>query len=94
MNYAPIELVTIGEAARLLSVPEGWLRKRVSARGVPHTRLGKHVRFTADQLHQLIALGDDTAVGQWLESSGAACPSLWRRGFQTELWRFEPDTGG
>lgn len=99
MNDAPIELFTIVEAARLLSLPEGWLRKRVSARSVPHTRLGKHVRFTADQIHQLIAQGETPvamthAVEQWLESSGAACSSLWRRGCETELWRFERDRGG
>lgn len=50
-----IELYTIGEAAKLLRVPEGWLRKRVSAHAVPHTRLGKHVRFTAEQLREITA---------------------------------------
>ena len=70
MNDAPIELFTIREAARLLSVPEGWLRKRVSARGVPHTRLGKHVRFTADQLDQLVALGESPVATTHSSSSG------------------------
>ena len=57
-----IELFTIKEASRILSVPESWLRKRVSARGVPHTRLGKHVRFSAKQLLQVIALGESTTA--------------------------------
>ena len=52
-----IELYTIVEAAKLLRVPEGWLRKRVSAHAVPHTRLGKHVRFTAEQLRDITVGG-------------------------------------
>jgi hypothetical protein len=38
--YAP------AEAARMLAVPESWLRRRVTARLVPHTVLGKHLRFS------------------------------------------------
>ncbi len=53
-----IELYTIVEAAELLRVTEGWLRKRVSAHAVPHTRLGKHVRFTAEQLREITARGE------------------------------------
>lgn len=53
---------TIVEAARLLRVPEGWLRKKVTARAVPHTRLGKHVRFTADHLRQIITTGEQTPI--------------------------------
>ena len=55
---ASVELFTIGEAALLLRVPEGWLRKKVSARSVPHTRLGKHVRFTRDHLQQIVVYGE------------------------------------
>lgn len=51
-------LLTIAEAAALLRVPEGWLRKKVTARAVPHTRLGKHVRFSAEHLRQLVAAGE------------------------------------
>jgi excisionase family DNA binding protein len=53
-----VELFTIPEAAEVLRVPEGWLRKKVTAGVVPHTRLGKHVRFTAEHLRQIIAAGD------------------------------------
>lgn len=49
MDTTP-EVFTIAEAARILRVPEGWLRKKVTAGFVPHTRLGKHVRFTAAHL--------------------------------------------
>jgi excisionase family DNA binding protein len=54
----PVRLYTIAEAARVLRVPEGWLRKKVSAGVVPHTRLGKHVRFTDDHLLRIVAEGD------------------------------------
>lgn len=60
------EIYTIVEAARLLRVPEGWLRKKVTAGVVPHTRLGKHVRFTAAHLAQIIADGEPTP---YLEAS-------------------------
>jgi excisionase family DNA binding protein len=45
----PLQLLplhTPAEAARLLAVPESWLRRQVTARLVPHTRLGKHLRFS------------------------------------------------
>lgn len=61
MEVSP-ELFTISEAAVLLHVPEGWLRKKVSAQCVPHTRLGKHVRFTRDHLEQIVMAGESTAV--------------------------------
>lgn len=54
---APVHLYTITEAAILLHVPEGWLRKKVTAVLVPHTRLGKHVRFTADHLRRIVTDG-------------------------------------
>jgi excisionase family DNA binding protein len=53
----PVKLYTISEAAILLNVPEGWLRKKVTAVLVPHTRLGKHVRFTADHLRRIVTDG-------------------------------------
>ncbi|MGH3264858.1 MAG: helix-turn-helix domain-containing protein [Trebonia sp.] len=55
---APALLYTIAEAATLLHVPEGWLRKKVTAGSVPHTRLGKHVRFTVDHLHRIVVSGE------------------------------------
>ena len=41
-----LPLCTPAEAARVLAVPESWLRRQVTARLVPHTRLGKHLRFS------------------------------------------------
>ena len=57
-SEAPVQLHTIAEAARLLRVPEGWLRKKVTAGLVPHTRIGKHVRFTNDHLRRVIDAGE------------------------------------
>lgn len=37
-------------AAEWLHVSESWLRKQVAARQVPHTRLGRNVRFTDEDL--------------------------------------------
>jgi excisionase family DNA binding protein len=51
-------LLSIEEAARVLNVPENWLRKKVSAHEVPHTRLGKHVRFTRAHLDQIVSAGE------------------------------------
>ena len=53
-----VALFTIPEAAEVLRVPEGWLRKKVSAGLVPHTRLGKHVRFTGEHLRQIVTAGE------------------------------------
>lgn len=56
----PAALFTIDEAAAVLHVPRSWLRDRVSARLVPHTRLGRHVRFTPEHLAQIIASGEES----------------------------------
>ncbi|MBB5494237.1 helix-turn-helix domain-containing protein [Nocardiopsis metallicus] len=48
------QLLSIPEAARVLAVPESWLRERVRLRRVPHRRLGKHVRFTAQDLEHIV----------------------------------------
>lgn len=50
----PERLLTIPEAARVLAVPESWLRERVRLRRVPHRRLGKHVRFTSRDLEEIV----------------------------------------
>jgi hypothetical protein len=41
-----LPLYTPAQAAQMLAVPESWLRRRVTARLVPHTVLGKHLRFS------------------------------------------------
>ena len=73
--------ITIAEAARLLRVPEGWLRKKVTAGLVPHTRIGKHVRFTNDHLRRVIAAG---------EVQTAASPDQPRQGLSPRARRTRP----
>ncbi|WP_231640572.1 helix-turn-helix domain-containing protein [Nocardiopsis sp. NRRL B-16309] len=56
------EVFTPGEAAALLKVPESWLRKRASARQVPCTFIGKHLRFSSADLEQIIRAGHRAPV--------------------------------
>lgn len=55
------QLLTISEAAAALNVPRTWLRDKVTARQVPHTRLDRHVRFTTVHLAQIVAAGEQQA---------------------------------
>ncbi|MDP9434762.1 MAG: helix-turn-helix domain-containing protein [Actinomycetota bacterium] len=66
-------LLTITEAAAVLNVPRSWLRDRVSRREVPHARLGRHVRFGAQHLAQIIAEAEQRT------SSSSAPLSVRRR---------------
>ena len=42
--------LTIDEAAQLLRVKVSWLYDRTRRNAVPHTKLGKYLRFDADEL--------------------------------------------
>jgi excisionase family DNA binding protein len=75
-----VELFTISEAAELLRVPEGWLRKKVTAGAVPHTRLGKHVRFTMEHLRRIIAAGDSEPAVSRLAGNSGLSPRVRRIG--------------
>ncbi|MFC4333895.1 helix-turn-helix domain-containing protein [Salininema proteolyticum] len=52
------ELFTKEEAAEMLKVSPEWLQKRVTRNEVPHTRLGKHVRFTVDHIQAIAVQGE------------------------------------
>jgi excisionase family DNA binding protein len=56
-TWDPLPLYTPSEAARLLTVPESWLRRRVTARAVPCTFLGKHLRFSRADLIAIVQAG-------------------------------------
>lgn len=56
------QLYSVTEAAEVLDVPVSWLRSMVAARAVPHTRLGRHVRFTEAHLAEIIAAGERAAA--------------------------------
>jgi excisionase family DNA binding protein len=53
-----VRLLTIAEAATYLNVARSWLRDRVSTHQVPHTRLGRHVRFSPEHLAQIVSDGE------------------------------------
>ncbi|WP_304450663.1 helix-turn-helix domain-containing protein [Nocardiopsis sp. YSL2] len=61
---SPPTVYTPAEAAALLKVPESWLRKRVSARQVPCTFIGKHLRFSATDIEQIIESGHRAPVSR------------------------------
>ena len=50
-------LYTPAEAAELLKVRESWLRRRATARAVPCTFLGKHLRFSPADLVAIARAG-------------------------------------
>lgn len=54
----PPLLLSLEEAAELLSVPVSWLKRRVANHTVACTRLGRHIRFTREQVAAII---DDAA---------------------------------
>jgi hypothetical protein len=46
-------LYDIPAAALWLNLPERWVRDQVTARAIPHRRIGKHVRFAPEDLEQI-----------------------------------------
>lgn len=57
-----LPLLTPAQAARLLAVPESWLRRRATARAVPCTFLGKHLRFSPADVTAIAAAGAHPAT--------------------------------
>lgn len=51
------QLYTPADAARVRKVPESWLRKKAAARVIPCTFLGKHLRFSAEDLAKIVNSG-------------------------------------
>ena len=52
-----LPLYTPAEAADMLAVRESWLRRRATARAVPCTFLGKHLRFSPADLVAIARAG-------------------------------------
>ncbi|MFD0201468.1 MULTISPECIES: helix-turn-helix domain-containing protein [Saccharothrix] len=53
----PRLLHTPAEAAALLAVRESWLRRKAGRREIPCTFLGKHLRFSPDDLTSIAQAG-------------------------------------
>jgi hypothetical protein len=51
------ELHTPAEAAGILKVRESWLKTKASARLIPCTFVGKHLRFSDDDIEKIMRAG-------------------------------------
>jgi excisionase family DNA binding protein len=51
------QLHTPAEAAEILNIRESWLRHKATARAIPCTFVGKHLRFSDDDIAQIMAQG-------------------------------------
>jgi hypothetical protein len=51
------QLHTPAEAADILRVRESWLRTKASARAIPCTFIGKHLRFSDSDILQIKQAG-------------------------------------
>lgn len=51
------QLYTPAQAADRLAVSESWLRRQAGQRRIPSTRIGKHLRFSATDLGDIVAAG-------------------------------------
>lgn len=55
MASDPDRLLTPQEVAQLLHVSPSWVAERARRGLVPHCRLGRYVRFTAEDVERIIA---------------------------------------
>ncbi|MBL1102045.1 helix-turn-helix domain-containing protein [Streptomyces coffeae] len=57
-QHHPHQLLNTAEqAAVLLQVPASWLRKKAAADQIPYTKVGRHLRFSTDDLNAIIRSG-------------------------------------
>jgi excisionase family DNA binding protein len=56
MNKPPLDFdYTLDEVAAALGMSTRWVRDRIRIDHVSHSRYGRHIRFTAEQVAQLRA---------------------------------------
>ena len=51
------QLHTVAEAAAILKVRESWLKTKAAARLIPCTFVGKHLRFSDDDIAEIMMAG-------------------------------------
>ena len=51
------QLYTAAEAAGILRVRESWLKTKAAARLIPCTFIGKHLRFSDDDIAEIMKAG-------------------------------------
>jgi excisionase family DNA binding protein len=64
-----MSLLDAAQAGELLNVPRTWMLAEARADRVPHVRLGRYVRFDADELEQWWR---ERARGPWKGNGAAA----------------------
>jgi excisionase family DNA binding protein len=58
----PARLLTVDELAVFLAVSVAWVRKGVLERTLPYTKIGRNVRFTPQQVAQILEDGQRPPV--------------------------------
>jgi len=51
------QLYTAAEAASILKVRDSWLKTKAAARLIPCTFIGKHLRFSDDDIAEIMKAG-------------------------------------
>lgn len=60
--FGTIRLFTVDEAAEALKLPKSWIYERTRRNAIPFHRIGKYVRFTLDDLAEIISSQPAPAV--------------------------------
>ena len=68
-------LMTTEEAADILCVSYSWLKKAAQRRQVPFTSVGRSVRFTTDQVAEIILAGEHRAIAPHIQPSRGSARS-------------------
>lgn len=56
-----VQLYTPARAAHRLCVPESWLRRKAGTRSIPCTFVGRYLRFSEQNLHDIARDGNRPA---------------------------------
>jgi excisionase family DNA binding protein len=57
-----LRLFTVEEAADTLKLPKSWLYERTRKNAIPFRRMGKYVRFTAEDITEIIGVHTIPAI--------------------------------
>jgi excisionase family DNA binding protein len=56
------EWLETSDAALYLGMTEHWIRRQISAKSIPYSKIGNRIRFRRTDLNALLAEGDVEAV--------------------------------
>jgi excisionase family DNA binding protein len=56
--------LTYAQASQRLGLSVSWLQDAVEARRIPCRRIGRMVRFTSDDLDQIVAMSRQPVIGE------------------------------